>query len=166
MKPNKHISNYFLPVLLFTLGILPIFGVFAQTQAQSGKKKIFVMKISSEINAQTNRYSQLALEKADEVNADIVILDLDTYGGALNDADEIRKRFLEFDKPLYVFIDKNAASAGALISIACDSIYMTPGASIGAATVVVSTGEAAPDKYQSYMRSIMLVHGGGARQES
>ena len=41
----------------------------------------------------------------------------------------------------------------ALISIACDSIYMTPGGSIGAATVVNQTGEAAPDKYQSYMRS-------------
>src|SRR5690606_35609210 len=42
-----------------------------------------------------------------------------------------------------------------LISIACDSIYMVAGASIGAATVVDGTGEKAPDKYQSYMRSIM-----------
>ncbi len=58
-------------------------------------------------------------------------------------------------RPLWVFINADAASAGALISIACDSIYMSPGATIGAATVVNSTGEAAPDKYQSYMRSIM-----------
>jgi len=42
-----------------------------------------------------------------------------------------------------------------LISIACDSIYMSPGASIGAATVVNEAGEKAPDKYQSYMRGIM-----------
>ncbi|HLU89183.1 MAG TPA: NfeD family protein, partial [Cyclobacteriaceae bacterium] len=56
----------------------------------------------------------------------------------------------------HTFIDKDAASAGALIAIASDSIYMAPGSSIGAATVVVGgTGEAAPDKYQSYMRSIM-----------
>ncbi|MEQ9229927.1 MAG: NfeD family protein, partial [Cyclobacteriaceae bacterium] len=53
------------------------------------------------------------------------------------------------------FINKDAASAGALISIACDSIYMAQGATIGAATVVQGAGEAAPDKYQSYMRSIM-----------
>src|SRR5690606_14793684 len=53
------------------------------------------------------------------------------------------------------FINADAASAGALISIACDSIYMAPGATIGAATVVESTGQKAPDKYQSYMRSIM-----------
>ena len=57
--------------------------------------------------------------------------------------------------PVHVFIDDNAASAGALISIACDSIFMTSGARIGAATVVTSDGTAAPDKYQSYMRSIM-----------
>ncbi len=123
--------------------------------AQEGEVKVMVMKIDSEIDPRTNRYSELALDYAKEIEADIVILDLDTYGGAVNDADDIRTRMLEFDKPLWVFINKDAASAGALISIACDSIYMAPGASIGAATVVVATGEAAPDKYQSYMRSIM-----------
>jgi membrane-bound serine protease (ClpP class) len=55
--------------------------------------------------------------------------------------------------PVHVFIDNNAASAGALISIACDKIFMRPGANIGAATVVNQTGEQMPDKYQSYMRS-------------
>ena len=119
------------------------------------QKKVFLMKITSEIDPRTNRYTKLALEEADRINADLVILELDTYGGAVNDADDIRTRILEFDKPIYAFINKDAASAGALISIACDSIYMTPGASIGAATVVVATGEAEPDKYQSYMRSMM-----------
>lgn len=119
------------------------------------EKKVFHMKVDSEIDPRTNRYTKLALEEADRINADLVILELDTYGGAVNDADDIRTRILEFDKPVYAFINKDAASAGALISIACDSIYMTPGASIGAATVVVATGEAAPDKYQSYMRSMM-----------
>jgi membrane-bound serine protease (ClpP class) len=73
----------------------------------------------------------------------------------LKDADDIRTAILNFPKPIWVFINKDAASAGALISIACDSIYMAPGASIGAATVVTADGQAAPDKYQSYMRSIM-----------
>jgi membrane-bound serine protease (ClpP class) len=84
-----------------------------------------------------------------------VLIDMDTYGGAVNDADLIRTKLLEYPKPTWVFINKNAASAGALISIACDSIYMTPGANIGAATVVTGDGTAAPDKYQSYMRSMM-----------
>jgi membrane-bound serine protease (ClpP class) len=123
--------------------------------AQKAKPKVFVMEIKSEIDPRTNRYTELALDEATEVKADHILLILDTFGGALNDADEIRKRILEYPKPVYVFINKNAASAGALISLACDSIYMAPGANIGAATVVGADGQAAPGKYQSYMRSIM-----------
>ncbi|MEQ9404440.1 MAG: NfeD family protein [Cyclobacteriaceae bacterium] len=121
------------------------------------KELPFVMhlKIADAIDPRTNRYSELGLEKAKELEADYVILELDTYGGALNDADDIRTRILDFDIPVYAFINKDAASAGALISIACDSIYMAGGSSIGAATVVGQDGAAAPDKYQSYMRSIM-----------
>ncbi|SIT82997.1 NfeD family protein [Pontibacter indicus] len=119
------------------------------------RQKVFVMEINSEIDPRTNRYTQLALEEATRLEADHVLLKLNTYGGAVNDADAIRLRLLEYPKPIYVFIDKNAASAGALISIACDSIYMAPGANIGAATVVGADGQAAPGKYQSYMRSIM-----------
>ncbi len=139
----------------FGIMLLLLFGrtIFASTE---DKQKVFVMKIDAEIDPRTNRYADLALQEAKDVEADIVILELDTYGGAVNDADDIRTRILEFEKPVWVFINKDAASAGALISIACDSIYMAPGSSIGAATVVVGgTGEAAPDKYQSYMRSIM-----------
>src|SRR5690606_36916497 len=82
-------------------------------------------------------------------------IEMDTYGGVLTDAKEIVDKIMHFKKPVWVFIDSDAASAGALISIACDSIYMSPVASIGAATVVDAQGEKAPDKYQSYMRSIM-----------
>lgn len=119
------------------------------------RQKVFIMEITSEIDPRTNRYTQLALDEATRLGADHILLRLNTYGGAVNDADAIRLRLLEYPKPIYVFIDKNAASAGALISIACDSIYMAPGANIGAATVVGADGQSAPGKYQSYMRSIM-----------
>ncbi|MEO9851156.1 MAG: NfeD family protein [Reichenbachiella sp.] len=130
--------------------------VVSQAQdSTSTKPLVFLMKLDADIDPRTNRYTELALEDAVERNADYVVIEMDTYGGALNDADDIRTRVLEFEKPIYVFINKDAASAGALISIACDSIYMAKGASIGAATVVTQDGAAAPDKYQSYMRSIM-----------
>ncbi len=80
---------------------------------------------------------------------------MNTYGGMLDAADSIRTAILKSDIPVFVYIDNNAASAGALISIACDSIYMHPGANIGAATVVDQSGKPLPDKYQSYMRSMM-----------
>lgn len=132
------------------LSFLFVTGLLAQEPV-----KVLHLKISDAIDPRTNRYSELGLEHATEMGADYVILELDTYGGALNDADDIRTRILNFEKPVYAFINKDAASAGALISIACDSIYMAKGSSIGAATVVTQDGAAAPDKYQSYMRSIM-----------
>ena len=67
----------------------------------------------------------------------------------------MRTLLLNTNIPTYAYIENNAASAGALIAIACDSIYMQQGSRIGAATVVNETGEAMPDKYQSYMRATM-----------
>ena len=128
-----------------------LFILHAQT-----KPKVMVMEIKSEIDPRMLRYVKLALEHADETKADYVIIEMDTYGGILTDAKEIVDLIMDFKKPIWVYINSDAASAGALISIACDSIYMSPGASIGAATVVEGAGgQAAPDKYQSYMRSIM-----------
>ena len=80
---------------------------------------------------------------------------MNTFGGTLKEANEIRTMLLECPTPTMVYININAASAGALISIACDSIYMNPAATIGAATVVDAQGEVQADKYQSYMRAMM-----------
>lgn len=134
--------------MLWTLGPLMSYG---QT-----KPKVMVMEIKAEIDPRMSRYVNLALDNAEKIEADYVIVEMDTYGGVLTDSKDIVDRILDLKVPIWVFINKDAASAGALISIACDSIYMASGATIGAATVVQGgTGEAAPDKYQSYMRSIM-----------
>ncbi|MBN8577504.1 MAG: ATP-dependent Clp protease proteolytic subunit [Cyclobacteriaceae bacterium] len=119
------------------------------------KKNVVVLEIKSEIDPRMARYVKLGLAHASEKKADIIIIDMDTFGGALNDTKEIVDELMALKIPVWVFINSDAASAGALISIACDSIYMAPGATIGAATVVDGSGGAAPDKYQSYMRSIM-----------
>lgn len=141
--------------LLFLLTGLFTFSIYASAFQDDTRKKVFIVEIRDNIDPRMNRYVDLALSQATDIEADIIIVDMDTYGGAVNDANDIRTRLLEYKKPVWVFINNDAASAGALISIACDSIYMVPGANIGAATVVNAQGEAAPDKYQSYMRSIM-----------
>jgi membrane-bound serine protease (ClpP class) len=144
---NDKRMKFYLFLFFFCLSLFS----FAQKPAN-----VFVFDLRSEVGPALNRHSKLALEEATRRKADFVVIDLDTYGGILGDGDEIRTRILEFPKPVYVFVNKNAASAGALISIACDKIFMAPGASIGAATVVMGgTQTAAPDKYQSYMRSLM-----------
>lgn len=123
--------------------------------AQDSTLKVYKFSIKEEIAPPVWRDTQKAFEEAKKLNSDLIIIHMNTYGGMLDAADSIRTIILKSDIPVYVFIDNNAASAGALISIACDSIYMHPGANIGAATVVDQSGKPLPDKYQSYMRSMM-----------
>ncbi|MEX1239787.1 MAG: NfeD family protein [Cyclobacteriaceae bacterium] len=135
-------------MLLFT-AFLSMASLLAQ------EKKVLVMEVKDVIDPRMHRYVDLALKEANNIKADIVIIEMDTYGGVLTDAKEIVDKLMGHKTPVWVFINSDAASAGALISIACDSIYISPGASIGAATVVDGQMQKAPDKYQSYMRSIM-----------
>lgn len=138
-------------ILLLWISLFPV-TIFAANQDSTIVLK-FDMK--EDIGPALWRKTQKAFDYAKEVEANMIILHMNTYGGMVVSADSIRTRILNCDIPVYVFIDNNAASAGALISIACDKIYMRPGANIGAATVVNQTGEQMPDKYQSYMRSTM-----------
>src|SRR5690554_1965310 len=125
-------------------------------QAQNSKPDIYLINIKENIGSNTWVYLQNGLHEAQVSNADMVLLHMNTYGGAVLEADSMRTAILNSKIPVHVFIDVNAASAGALIAIACDSIYMRNSASIGAATVVEGgTGQVATDKYQSYMRGIM-----------
>ena len=113
------------------------------------------IRLDQNIDPAARRLVTLGLEKAAAAEADYILLDLNTYGGAVDAADSIRNAILRCDRPVISFVNMQAASAGALISIACDSIYMKTGSSIGAATVVDQAGNVMPDKYQSFMRGMM-----------
>ncbi len=116
---------------------------------------IYQFDIKENIGPPAVRRARIAFEEADSLGADMVLIHMNTYGGLVESADSLRTRIMQSQIPVIVFIDNNAASAGALISIATDRIYMRPGGNIGAATVVDQTGEEVPDKFQSYMRSMM-----------
>ena len=113
------------------------------------------IRLDQNIDPAARRLVTLGLEKAAAAEADYILLDMNTYGGAVDAADSIRNAILRCDRPVISFVNMQAASAGALISIACDSIYMKTGSSIGAATVVDQAGNVMPDKYQSFMRGMM-----------
>lgn len=124
--------------------------------AQNKNPLIYKVNIKEEIGSNTWVYLKNGMHEAMEQNATCLLIHMNTYGGTVVDADSMRTAILNFPLPVYVFIDNNAASAGSLISIACDSIFMRSSASMGAATVVSGTdGAKAPDKYQSYVRGIM-----------
>lgn len=143
-----HIRTICLFALMSTLLISPQAKVFAQ-------EKVYVIDIKQNIDKSAVRKLNLGIKEASGLEADYILIHLDTYGGAVDAADSMRKAILQCDVPVVAFVDLQAASAGALISIACDSIYMRSGASIGAATVVNQNGDVMPDKYQSFMRGMM-----------
>jgi membrane-bound serine protease (ClpP class) len=117
--------------------------------------KVYQFDLKQEINPAAWRTTRIAMENAKQQNADVLLIHMNTFGGMLDYADSIRSAILTAPMKTVVFIDNNAASAGALIAIACDKIYMHKGASIGAASVVNAEGEVLPEKYQSYMRGLM-----------
>ena len=147
----KSISALF---IVFSL-ILNFLFAYAQDSIPTNEKLVYKFNIKENIAPAIWRQTRQAFAEADSLKADLILIHMNTYGGTVVDADSIRTRILNSKIPVVVFVDNNAASAGALISLSCDRIYMRSGASIGAATVVNQTGEKMPDKYQSYMRATM-----------
>ena len=132
------------------MALFVILGIVVNAQ------KVYKFTINDEINSKTWIFTHKALEEVQKMNPDLVVLHLNTYGGEVVYADSIRTAILRCKTPIVAYIDNNAASAGALISIACDRIYMRTGSQIGAATVVNGIdGAKMPDKYQRYMRATM-----------
>lgn len=151
-------STFFSRLLYTAFFLSSVFWTITQSHAQdivSHEKKIYAFEIHQDIMPSAWRTVKRAIEEAEEQKADAIFISLDTYGGLLDAADSIRTKLLATQIPVIVHITNNAASAGALISIACDSIYMSPYAKIGAASVVDESGEVVADKYQSYMRGMM-----------
>jgi membrane-bound serine protease (ClpP class) len=153
-KKAKILVNIFLMFILIVCTSADSV-VVNNTDTVKSKYLVYKFDIKDNIMKPVWRITQKALDESVLLKADYIILHLNTYGGALNIADSVRTKILNSRIPVFVFIDNQAISAGALISIACDSIYMRPGGSIGAATVVSQSGEVVPDKYQSFMRSTM-----------
>jgi len=120
-------------------------------------QRVMLLNIDEEIDAAAWRHMRGAITEIRDADPEfeLLLLRLNTYGGAVDMADSMRTALMRCPIPTVAFVDNNAASAGALIVLACDSAYMTPGASIGAATVVNGQGEPMPPKYQSYWSSVM-----------
>lgn len=136
-------------LLTFAIAVIAALGCMAST-------KVYLLRLDDEIGSATWRNTRQGLDDAREKGADMLLVHLNTYGGSVVHADSIRTALLNCQLPVVAFVDNNAASAGALIALACDTVYMRSGSSMGAATVVNGTdGAAMPDKYQSYMRAMM-----------
>jgi membrane-bound serine protease (ClpP class) len=155
-KEVAFLSVLILLVLLSTYNFIVAQDTTSTTMPDNQKViKVYKFDIRKDIGPPIWRRTQKAVEEAEAMNADLIIINMNTYGGMVESADSIRTKILNTPIKTIAYIDNNAASAGALIAIACDKIYMHTGSNIGAATVVDQSGEVLPDKYQSYMRSMI-----------
>ena len=120
-----------------------------------GDGPIYRVEVEGMIDAALASYVRRALADAETAGASLVLLQVNTFGGLIDAADQIRTALLDTETPTVAYVNHNAASAGALIAYAADRIVMAPGSSIGAATAVDAAGEYASEKVQSYVRSLM-----------
>ncbi len=128
---------------------------FSRDSISEKENLVYQFGMRTEVGPALWRQTQQSFAEAEELGADYILIHMNTYGGLVQAADSIRTKILNTNTPVIVYIDNNAISAGALIAISAQQIYMRQGASIGAATVVDATGAAVPDKYQSFMRAAM-----------
>ncbi|MGH7506919.1 MAG: NfeD family protein, partial [Longimicrobiales bacterium] len=96
-----------------------------------------------------------SIAEAEAAGAAAVVLDMDTPGGRIDAAQQIVDAIRNADVPVYTYVNHRAFSAGALIALATDRIFMRSGGVMGAATPVTGEGEKAPEKIVSAMRSEM-----------
>ena len=121
----------------------------------ASNKKVYLARIDSEIDLGMAPFIKRVISEAEKNNAQAIIFHINTFGGRVDAATQIKDAILNSKVKTIAFIDRRAISAGALIALSCEKIYMVPGASIGASTVVDQSGEKQSEKYQSFMRSEM-----------
>lgn len=126
----------------------------------SGKKTVvYVIPVKNEINNPTLYILRRGLKEAIAQQADVVLLDMNTPGGALDVTFEIMEALEKFPGKKLTFVNREAMSAGAFISAVTDEIYFVPNGVIGAAAPVLATGgdvdKTMKQKIVSYLRARM-----------
>src|SRR6201984_3273611 len=108
------------------------------------KGDVVVVPLRGEVAPSLLAFFRRAVKTAESNEASAIIFEMNTYGGRLDTATEIVNALNQIKIPTYTFINTNAGSAGALIAIATQHIYMAPVSAIGAAAPILSTGEDLP----------------------
>src|SRR6202165_4061733 len=108
------------------------------------KGDVVVVALRGEVAPSLLMFLRRGLKAAETSGASAIIFEMNTYGGRLDSAEEITSALNHATIPTYTFINSNAGSAGALIALATQHIYMAPVSAIGAAAPILPTGEDLP----------------------
>jgi membrane-bound serine protease (ClpP class) len=135
-------------ILLLIVGCLSVNGsLFAQDAAQ-----VYVIDIRNEIGSGLGTYISDGIQLAEEAGADAIVFDVDTPGGRVDSAVNIIRAIQDTQIPTIAFVNRQAISAGAMISIACNQIVMTSGGTIGDSAPVNIQGQEVGEKAISYIQ--------------
>ena len=129
--------------------------VFFLASSTLAQKNVYIGTIEDEIDLGLAPYVKRVVSDAEKNNADAIIFKINTFGGRVDAATQIKDAIISTKILTIAFINNRAISAGSLIALSCKKITMVPGSSIGATTVVDQSGQKQAEKYQSYMRSEM-----------
>ena len=140
-----------LKYIIILLGFL----IFGPSIAEESQKNIYVVPIQDVIDLGIPGLVNRSISLAEENNADLIVFDIDTFGGRVDAATQIKDAISGTEISTVGFINRRAISAGSLIALSCDKIFMTEGATIGATSVVDMSGTKQSEKSQSYMREEM-----------
>ena len=121
----------------------------------STAKVVYVVPIQGTIDLGLPPFIERVISTAENNNADGIIFDIDTFGGRVDAATQMKDALLDANLMTVAFVNRRAISAGALISLSCEKIFMTGGGTIGAATAVDMSGKKGSEKVISYMREEM-----------
>ncbi|UCD38124.1 MAG: nodulation protein NfeD [Fidelibacterota bacterium] len=117
--------------------------------------EVYRVPIQGTIDLGLPPFVERVVKQADQERPDAIILDIDTFGGRIDGATRIKDAIMGSQVPTVAFVNRRAISAGALIALSCEKIYMSKGATIGAVTAVDMEGKKASEKVISYMREEM-----------
>jgi membrane-bound serine protease (ClpP class) len=147
------------PPALLAAGVLSLTGAALGLGDEApAARTVLRVPIHGTIDLGLAPFVSRVVAEASESGA-VVLLDINTFGGRVDAAVLIRDALIDAPVPTIAFVNPRAISAGALISLACETIAMRPGGTIGAATPVTGGGTeevtAADEKTVSYMRTEM-----------
>jgi membrane-bound serine protease (ClpP class) len=123
--------------------------------SQASPGSIYRVPVTGVVELGLAPFIERSVQEAAATGAVAVVLDMDTPGGRVDAAERISDALTDASVPVYTLVNRRAFSAGALIALSTDRIFMRPGSVIGAATPVDGSGEKAPEKIVSAMRSEM-----------
>ena len=127
----------------------------AAQEAADSQRAVYRVPVNGVIELGLAPFIERSVREAEAAGAVALVVDIDTPGGRVDAAERIADALSDAQIPVHAYVNRRAFSAGAMISLAADEIHMRPGAVLGAATPVVGSGERAPEKIVSAMRSTM-----------